>query len=434
MTYLSRIQAAQGAPQALEALYAAAMKENGTAAFRDDLEAAYAAAPENVLLAAWHWRLAQATDGAPERSPVNWSLAIPLSLLTGLVLWALSAKRLAFHDAAGHGEPYLLVLITPIIAIMALVYFAATRKQGYGIAAALGTALATVTAYAMWRSVEDASYQQIASTHLPLLAWTAAGVFLMGVRATARNRFALLAKSIEVIVVTGVYAMAAMAFAGITMQMFKTLGITLTDSVSRLLMVGGAGLMPIVAVASVYDATTPPEAQDFRRGLSKMVTTLPRLMLALTLVVLVVYIALIPANFMQPFRDRTALITYNVMLVAVFGLLVGATPVHADDLSANYQTWLRRGIVAVAALAVLVGVYALAAVAYRTANDGLTIHRLTIIGWNVINIGVLGLLLYRQGRGGKARWIESLHATFSVACVADFAWSAVVLLVVVLRF
>ena len=428
MKYRASIQAAQGAPQALESLFAAAAQECGAAEFRDDIEAAYAAAPENVLLAAWHWRLAQAADGAPERSPINWSLAIPLSLLTGLVLWALSAKSLAFQDAAGHREPYLLVLITPVIAIMAMTYFAATRKQGYGIAAALGTALATVTAYAMWLSVEDSSYQQIASTHLPLLAWTAAGVCLMGVQASARNRFAFLAKSIEVIVVTGVYAIAAMAFAGITMQMFKTLGITLTDSVSRLLMVGGAGLMPIVAVASVYDPTTPPEAQDFRRGLSKMVTTLPRLMLALTLMVLVVYIALIPANFMQPFRDRTALITYNVMLVAVFGLLVGATPVHADDLSANYQTWLRRGIVAVAALAVLVGVYALAAVAYRTVQDRLTINRLTIIGWNVINIGVLGLLLYRQGKGGKARWIESLHATFSVACVADVAWAAFVLL------
>ena len=79
MKYLSGIQAALGAPQVLEALYGAAVPENGAAEFRDDIEAAYAAAPGSVLLAAWHWRLAQSAVDAGGRRPVNWALAIPLS-------------------------------------------------------------------------------------------------------------------------------------------------------------------------------------------------------------------------------------------------------------------------------------------------------------------------------------------------------------------
>lgn len=434
MKYLSRIQAGQGAPQTLEALYAVAVAGNDAPEFRGDIESALAAAPESVLLAAWHYRFALAAADALERGPIRWALAIPLSMLTGLVLWWLSGSQFAFSDVEGHAEPYLLVLITPVIGLLALAFFAIARKRGYGAPAALGAGLAAMTTYAMWLSVKDGTYRQIASTHLPLLAWAAVGVCLMGVRASARNRFAFLAKSIEVTVVTGVYALAAMVFAGITMQMFKTLGITLPESVNRLLMVGGAGLMPMIAVASVYDPALPPEAQDFRRGLSRMVSTLPRLMLVLTLVVLVAYIAMIPAHFMQPFHDRTALITYNVMLFAVGALLVGATPVSADDLSGEYQTWLRRGIVAVAALAVLVGVYALAAVAYRTAQDRLTINRLTIIGWNVINLGLLGSLLYRQAKSGKAKWIESLHSTFSAASVAYVGWATFVTVVTVWLF
>jgi hypothetical protein len=434
MKYLSRVQAGQGAPQTLEALYGEAVTENDAAEFRGDIEAALAAAPESVLLSAWHYRFANAAADAGERRPIRWAQAIPLSLLTGLLLWWLSGGQFAFRDIESRTVPYLVVLITPVIALLALAFFAITRKQGYGIPAALGAGLAAVTTYAMWLSVKDGTYRQIASTHLPLLAWAAVGVCVMGVRAGARNRFAFLAKSIEVTVVTGVYALAAMVFAGITMQMFRTLGITLPESVNRLLMVGGAGLMPMIAVASVYDPAMPPEAQDFRRGLSRIVSTLPRLMLVLTLVVLVAYIAMIPAHFMQPFHDRTALITYNVMLFAVGALLVGATPVSADDLSGEYQRWLRRGIVAVAALAVLVGVYALAAVAYRTAQDRLTINRLTIIGWNVINLGLLGSLLYRQARDGKPRWIESLHSTFSVASVAYFGWATFVTVVTVWLF
>ena len=426
MQYLARIRAGHDAPQTLETLFATAVSENGAAEFRDDIETAYAAASNDVLLAAWHYRLAPT---AAERPPVDWALAIPLSFVTGLLLWWLSGKQFAFHDAAGRAEPYLQLSITPVIALMAIAFFAMTRKQGNGLAAALGSGLVVVTAYATWLSVTQGDYRQIASAHIPLLAWAAAGVCLMGVRAGARDRFAFLAKSIEVTVVTGLYAMAAMVFAGITMQMFKTLGITPSESISRLLMVGGPGLMPIIAVASVYDPAALPEAQDFRRGLSKIVTTLPRLMLALTLVVLVVYIALIPANFMQPFRERSALITYNVMLFAVMGLLVGATPVHADDLSEQYQTWLRRGIVAVASVVMLVGLYALAAVVYRTTHDRLTINRLTIIGWNAINLGVLGLLLYRQVTRGRARWIESLHATFSGASVGYVGWAECVTLI-----
>ena len=157
-------------------------------------------------------------------------------------------------------------------------------------------------------------------------------------------------------------------------------------------------------------------------------------MLGLTLVVLVAYLAMIPANFMQPFRDRSALITYNVMLFAVFALLVGATPVDAEDLSERYQRWLRRGIVAVVALVALVGLYALAAVVYRTAHDRLTINRLTIIGWNTINFGLLGLFLYWNGKRGKDRWIESLHSTFSVASVAYVGWATFVTVAAVWLF
>ncbi|HEY5492498.1 MAG TPA: hypothetical protein VIK25_14995 [Gemmatimonadaceae bacterium] len=434
MKYLAQIQAGQLAPQTLEALYGVVVTEHDAAEFRGDIEAALAAAPGSVLLAAWHYRFAHAAADALGRQPIRWAQAIPLSLLTGLLFWWLSGTQFVFQGIEGRTVPYLVVLITPVIALMALAFFAITRKQGYGAPAALGVGLAAVTTYAMWLSVKDGTYRQIASTHLPLLAWAAAGVCLMGVRASARNRFAFLAKSIEVTVVTGVYALAAMVFAGITMQMFKTLGITLPESVNRLLMVGGAGLMPMIAVASVYDPALPPEAQDFRRGLSRMVSTLPRLMLVLTLVVLVAYIAMIPANFMQPFRDRSALITYNVMLFAVFALLVGATPVDAEDLSERYQRWLRRGIVAVVALVALVGLYALAAVAYRTAQDRLTINRLTIIGWNVINLGLLGSLLYWQAKSGKAKWIESLHSTFSAASVAYVGWATFVTVAAVWLF
>ncbi len=95
----------------------------------------------------------------------------------------------------------------------------------------------------------------------------------------------------------------------------------------RLIAAGGAGLIPVIAVATIYDPLAEPKDQDFTQGLSKFIGTMMRLLLPLTLGVLVVYIFVIPFNFFQPFQNRDLLIIYNAMLFAIMGLLVGATPI-----------------------------------------------------------------------------------------------------------
>jgi hypothetical protein len=83
----------------------------------------------------------------------------------------------------------------------------------------------------------------------------------------------------------------------------------------------------------------------------------------------------------------------------------------------------------VAALALLVSLYALAAILYRTAIDRLTPNRLTFIGWNVINIGLLFLILLLQWRSEKGRWLPGLYRAFSAGTVAYAVWTLAVILV-----
>ncbi|HRX03409.1 MAG TPA: hypothetical protein P5148_09710, partial [Anaerolineae bacterium] len=66
---------------------------------------------------------------------------------------------------------------------------------------------------------------------------------------------------------------------------------------------------------------------------------------------------------------------------------------------------------------------ALAAIVYRTTIDRLTPNRLTFIGWDIINIGILLLLLVKQIQGGRARWLPAMHRTFAVATVLYVVWS-----------
>jgi hypothetical protein len=133
---------------------------------------------------------------------------------------------------------------------------------------------------------------------------------------------------------------------------------------------------------------------------------------------------------MEPFYNRDVLFIYNGMLFAVMALLVGATPIRPQELSPRLQFWLRSAILAVAALAALVSLYALAAIIYRTWMDGLTMNRLTVTGWNIINIAILGLLLSRQFGSPETAWGEALKKAYNVAAVAYTVWAAFIVLAV----
>jgi hypothetical protein len=244
------------------------------------------------------------------------------------------------------------------------------------------------------------------------------------------DRFAFLIKSIEVIIIAGLYLIAGVVVGAITVGMFAALSIELPEIWLRLIAAGGFGLLPVLAVASVYDPGSPPSEQDFDHGLGRFIATMMRLLLPLTLGVLVIYIFVIPFNFSEPFINRDVLIVYNVMLFGIIGLLIGATPISDDDLSPQRKAWLRWGVIMVATLAVLISIYALSAIIYRTIEGGLTINRMMISGWNIINIGILVWLVYRQFKDGRPRYVSSLHSVFSFATSLYFVWGLFLVLAV----
>jgi hypothetical protein len=237
-----------------------------------------------------------------------------------------------------------------------------------------------------------------------------------------------------VFIVGGVYLIAGVVFGGITLGMFAALSIEPPEILMRLIAVGGAGLIPILAVTTIYDPLAAPIDQDFTQGLSKFIGTMMRLLLPLTLGVLVIYLFVIPFNFFQPFQNRDLLMIYNAMLFAIMGLLVGATPVSLGDLSPRLGSAMRSGILAVSALATLVSLYALSAILYRTVTAVITINRLTMIGWNVINISLLVLMLIRLLRRGQQPWHERIKTVFSLGALLYITWSLIVILVMPLIF
>ncbi len=434
MKYLTDIQASINSPGQMEELYQNAKGMHEEAEFRGDLQVVLDNSPDNLLLTAWHARFEH--QPLPKtRRVTSWVLAVGLGAITGLILWAVSNPNWLFLSAI----PILLLIWSPIVTIPTLIFLAVVSKKNYLFSAISAVGLIAAAVYILLLAPGmpvnyGRDYTILMVITLPLLCWMGLGIAVLKLKSTTGNRFAFLIKSIEVMITAGVYLIFGFAFGMITLGMFAALNITLPELVIRLIAAGGFGLIPIMAVATMYDPQVLPEAQDFSQGLSKFVSTMMRILLPLTLIVLVIYLFVIPFNFTAPFMNRNLLIVYNIMQFAIIGLLIGATPLKLDDLSPMIQTWLRRGIIAVSILALVISVYALSAVVYRTAIDGVTLNRLTIIGWNIINIVILGFVIYTQFKQQSPAWHERLQNGFSKATTAYLIWSIFLVLALPLIF
>lgn len=434
MTYLDEIRAGHSDPESLENLYHTARRENQGDDFASSMLDCYRESPDNLLYAAWYYRLQAAPQDEDEGRTINWKAAVPLSVALGLIFWLLSDPGFELPN----GAPYLALVWAPIVScfVIAFLTISAREHTRRSLLIIIGVISATIYVLLITRSPGRARFQDLMMGHLPLLAWIGVGAYILGPRSDHQNRFAFLSKSLEVFVTGGIFMIAGGIFMVITFGMFDALDIRIPDTVSRLLLAGGAGLIPVLAVASSYDPLLQPSAQRFEQGVGKLLSTVMRILLPLTLLVLIVYLIFIPLNFMEPFNKREVLIVYNAMLFAVMALLIGVTPVHERALPPQYRSVLRNVILAVAILAVLISLYAISATVHRTITDdlGLSMNRLTIIGWNVINIGVLSLLIYRFLKNDAKLWIPALQSTLSQGTIGYVVWTIFLIVAIPILF
>jgi hypothetical protein len=439
MSYLDAVNDLAEDAEQLEHVYQSARKAGEAEAFKAAIDASYATAPENLLYAAWFYRLKHAAAQA-SGYVIAWSWAIPLALINALLFWWLSNDRFmitveGFQGDARDYMPVIVLLASSLAAAFVLIYLTVAGHKRWRLGAIIGILLLATAAYVLLTYPQtdlvlfQEQYLTLMAIHLPLLAWAGVGTFLIFDHRDPLNRFAFLIKSLEIVIVAGLFIIAGGLFTAITFGLFDALSVSLPDLILRLFLAGGLGMVIIVAVAVIYNPTASPAEQSFDEGLSKLVALLVRLLLPLTLLVGLIYLIFIVFNFRAPFENRDVLIVYNAMLFAIVALLVGATPVNLADISPRLARWLRLGIIAVAGLALLVSLYALAAILYRTSIDRLTPNRLTFIGWNIVNIGLLILLLFFQLRANKSgQWLHGLYKAFAMGTVAYVVWIVVVIL------
>ncbi len=364
-----------------------------------------------------------------------WPIAITLSIALGVVFRLTTWHSLGVTLLPGY-------VWGPATGVAILLYLWLARGRLRAVGACEGETASPEPAQVAWAVLVIASFVTNALTfaperhdqlallsaiHLPALTWLVMGVVVLGRVGDPLERFAAVVKSIEVLVTGAIYAGVVAIFSGVTIGLLTALQVKIPPPVIQGAFSFLLGLVPVLAVASVYDPRLRPSAQRSGAGVTRIFFIAARLFLPLTLLVLLLVAVVIPARFGALAENRGTLLIFNAMLFAVMLLLVGATPLRADDLAPRHGAWLRRGIAAVALLAAVISTYALVAILSRTTQDGLTANRLTVIGWNVMNLVALLLLLLRQLRAGREGWVRALHTAFGEGLALYALWTAFVL-------
>ncbi len=181
MTYLSTIQRFNDNPEEMELAYQQAVKSGTENAFAEAIESGYTQANDNLLLAAWHYRLAYAMAKVKGRV-IAWGWAIPLGVLNGLLLWLLSDDQRVENPLTGRLYtliPLVALLAAPVsaAAIALFLNLAGPRRWPRVLAVTLG--LAAGAAYVLllfpriWPRLFQEQYLGLMVLHLGLLAWAA---------------------------------------------------------------------------------------------------------------------------------------------------------------------------------------------------------------------------------------------------------------------
>ncbi|MFZ5516889.1 MAG: hypothetical protein ACOY90_09645 [Candidatus Zhuqueibacterota bacterium] len=446
MNMKRQIETSRADAAGLERLYKQALEAGNVTAFKEALGQCAGEHPENVLFSAWTYRLdilplpspAVGLEGQSVNQSQNrrWWTAIVASVILGVV-YALFAGDKPPVPVPGEAVPLFWIGWAPLTALGILVFLAIvdrSRRRAYQYAGLAIIPIAVYTAAIAWSRTGDVA--SLIALHLPFVVWAGIGAALaLGHADPARQCYAYFVKSVETVLVGGIYFGAGGIFLGLTLGIFAVLGINFQQQNLQTIAAWGIGAIPLLALASVYDPTTAPAAQDWTTGLMRILRIVTQLILPLVLGVLLVYVFwFVPAYFWRPFEERDVLIIYNATILAVLVLMTVVVSGPAEERSPRRDTFLRYAVLGLLGLILFINAYALAAMASRVFSFGLTPNRSAAFGWNIVTLLMLAVIGIRQWRGRSNPWIYTFRESIALVSVLAVAWALWVLIGLPLTF
>jgi hypothetical protein len=356
------------------------------------------------------------TSGSRSLARSETFVAVGLAIAAGV---AIKVPELSgVHIRAG-GMPFYARNASLFVLPMLVTYFAWKRGLNAAACAGLAAAFAIAAVFAnIYPFATRGSTQTLTALHLPIALWLVVGfVYTAGRWRAGSARMNFVRFSGELFIYYVLIALGGVVLTAFTMMMFRSIGMNAEWLAS-------GWLVPCGAAGAVIIGSWLVEAKQ--SVIESMAPVLTRLFTPLFTVVLLVFLGTVAWTGSAIDIKREVLISFDLLLVAVVGLVLYAVSAREPQAPRDFFDRLQLLLV-ISALAV--DALTLTAIASRISEFGFTANRVAALGENLILL--VNLLwsawlyvLFLRGRKPFAaleRWQTSYLPIYS-------AWAAIVVI------
>jgi len=367
----------------------------------------------------WKQLVIAEDDAGGSSSPVRAETIVVFGLAMAAAV-AIKVPELFGIHYIGGGMPFYARNGSLFVLPFLVVYFAWKRRLSVAACAALAAPFTIAIVFAnIYPFVSQGSTQALTALHLPIALWLVVGFAYTGGRwFVGSGRMNFVRFSGELFIYYVLIALGGGVLTAFTMMMFNSIGMNAQWFAQ-------GWLVPCGAMGAVIVGSWLVEAKQ--NVIENMAPVLTRLFTPLFTIILLVFLATVAWTGSAIGIEREVLISFDLLLVAVVGLVLYAVSARDPQAPPDFFDRLQLLLV-ISALAV--DALTLTAIASRISEFGFTPNRVAALGENVIllvNLLWSGWLYVQFLRGGKPfaaleRWQTSYLPIYS-------AWATIVVIV-----
>ncbi len=252
--------------------------------------------------------------------------------------------------------------------------------------------------------------------HLPIFLWAVLGFSYVG--DNIRNyqvKLDFLRYNGDLVIMTTIILIAGGMLTGITIVLFKLIGLNIEKFYIDYVGVFGLAAVPVFAT---YITQTNPQL------VNKVSPVIAKIFSPLVLITLVSYLTAILLSGKNPYRDRDFLMVFNFLLIGVMAIILFSIA------EASRKNENRTGIFILFALSivtVIVNGIALSAILFRISAWGISPNRLAVLGANVLMLTNLLIVTFKLLRNVTKRAdISEVEKSISMFLPVYILWTMIV--------
>jgi hypothetical protein len=264
----------------------------------------------------------------------------------------------------------------------------------------------------------------LAYLHMPLLIWCLYGFVYIDFDIKDKlKRIDFIKYNGDLAILTTIILIAGGILSSITMGLFMAIDLQIEEFYFEYIVILGLISAPIVATYIV---------RKFPGVANKIAPIIASIFSPLVLITLTTYLISIFITGKDPYNDRDFLLIFNIMLVAVMGIIVFSV---SETSKKNKQRFNETVLLLLSIITLIIDIIALSAILYRLGEYGFTPNRIVVLGSNIlIFVNLLLIMIELFKINFKNTEIEKLEYVISKYLPVYAFWTVFVVFVLPLIF